>query len=157
MNKKLLAGIMSCMVVVTPSVGFAGMRSQPANLGTARVGSQAYVFTHSFVNGSVTAGLTPADPPTADWALGLVMGDGPRPLSTKVTLYARATSPGALARIVWSDAAGNVTGATAFQALPVTAPYQALQYPLSNSFGEFVFVDAIMNNGASILGADFNN
>ena len=145
MNKKILVWILAAMIA-TPSAAFAGvLRRQPANLGTARIGAQAATFVYDFNNGSVAASGN------ADWAMGLVIDTVP----LKVTLYASSTASGAFARIVTSSTSGTTIAATAFQALPLNIGFHGLQFaPITD--GEFVYIDAIMNSGASILGAEFN-
>ena len=145
MKNPILATIASLAMIAF--AGPVSARTQPANLGTARVGAQANLFSYSFINGSVTASGV------ADWASGLVLDNSG---VKNVRLAAKATAAGGFVRLVSSDFAGNLFFATAFQPIPVNAAFQTLAFALPVPPSGTVIIDAIMNAGASIGTADYN-
>src|SRR6185503_2632922 len=136
MRNPILATIASLAMIAFS--GPASARTQPANLGTARIGAQANLFNYSFINGSVTS------TGNADWASGLVLDN----MGVKnVRLAARAGAVGASVRLVSSDFFGNLFFATAFQPIPVVAVFVPLAFALPVPGAGTVIIDAIMNAG----------
>jgi hypothetical protein len=146
MKNRILAMIASLVMIAVS--GPVAARTQPANVGTARVGTQANLFNYSFINGSVTA------TGNADWASGMVFDNAGFKL---IRLAARAAAAGAQVRVVSTDFFGNVVFVAPFQPIPVNVAFQTLTFaniPLA-AFGTIV-IDAIMNAGASIGTIDYN-
>jgi hypothetical protein len=137
-----------CLAVVAGVLISAGAwaRTIPANMGQARVGSQANLFSYSFSTGAVTASGN------ADWALGLPTDtDG----SKSVLLTVRAAAAGAQCRVVANNRIGTMFAATPFSTLPVQATYSTHIHGVVVPSTGVMFVDCIMNNGASLAAAQY--
>lgn len=146
MKNPILATIASLALIAF--AGPVSARTQPANLGTARVGTTAPAFTYSFINGSVFSSAN------ADWASGLSLDTSGL---KNIRIAGKATAVGAQVRVVSSDFLGNFVFAAAFQPLPVSAVFLAIPFvnvPVPSS--GTIIIDAIMNPGASIGTADYN-
>lgn len=159
MKTARLAKIVSLGLALTVSgltaSGLAAARTQPANLGNARIGAQANLFNYNFTTGEVTATL-PATLPDADWALGLVLDNFG---GKQIVVNARAVAAGASVRAVSATNTGTFFMATAFVPLPTAGGAGCAPLalgPLTVPTGGVAFLDAIMNNGASICRVEYN-
>jgi hypothetical protein len=115
-------------------------------MGQARLGSQANLFSYSFTTGAVTASGN------ADWALALPTDtDG----SKAVLLTVRATAAGAQCRVVTNNRVGTMFAASGFFTLPVQATYSTHVHGANVPSTGVMYVDCIMNNGASLAAAQY--
>jgi hypothetical protein len=145
--KKFAVVATAAVLIGTGVSGSVLARTIPANMGTARLGTQANLFNYSFITGAVTA------TGSADWALGL---PGDSCGSKTVFVTSRATAAGASVRVVSNDGFGTAFAASAFAAIPVSGSYvQVAVGPVNLPCSGVLFLDAIMNGGASIDRTDY--
>lgn len=144
--KKAILATMSSLAIMATAVGLASARTQPASLGTARRGVDTNLFHYSYTSGGVTAtGI-------ADWELGLVTDT----FGVKfVNVTASATNVGAFVQVVTNDGFNTNYGGSGFSAIPAAVGIVNLNFLVNVPNNGIAFVDAMMNPGATIIGAQF--
>lgn len=155
MTKKMLSMI-TALTVAAGASGIAGARSMPANLGTARIGSTVGQFNYELNTGAVTATGVPPGPSLANWQIGLVLDF---PGVKTATVASRAFTPAGAPR--WRLACANQLG-TAISSSPLVPIPVGFSYALTSATAPFVppggvcFIDAFLNNGASLHSVNYN-
>ena len=150
MIKKALMGAVASLVAIGALAGSsseAEARSVTAATGAARLGSQVNCFNKDFSTGAVNSTCN------ADFLVGLVADTAG---AKNINLTARATAAGASCRVVANNRFGTAISASPFVPLTVGGSYVShfLNGAVLPGSG-VLFLDCILNNGASLNEIDY--
>lgn len=154
MTKKMLSMI-TALTVAAGTSGIAGARSQPANLGTARIGSTVGQFNYDLNTGAVTAMGVPPGPSLANWQIGLVL-DFPGVKTATVASSAITPAGAPRWRLACANQLGTAFSSSSFVFLPVSVPYVLASASAFVPPGGVCLIDAFLNNGASLHSVNYN-